>query len=151
MKKKYVILILMLLVIIFLVWFYKMGVNVNVNKNLHEPYSHEEIVNILDPPLDTTKPLNQEVYDKYFYPPTFKTAEMRLLPKILETMSFEQYGNYEAFVFTHPNDSMKKKSERPIYMVNISEKKLFEQAVRNNCILLFKEQRKQIWTFYAYK
>ena len=118
-------------------------------QNLHEPFSKEEIVNIIDPPLDTTNGLNNGLYDKYHYTPTFQNVEMQLLPKMIDVMEFAEYGNVHAFVFTHPNDSLVQKSERPIYIVEKKEQFAFTKAITQNDTLIFRQSGKQTWTYLS--
>ena len=125
------------------------GVIFYPKQNVHKPFSNEEIMNIINPPLTGCKTKNDSLYKKYFYAPTFKKIEIKLLPAMLEVMSFEKYGDMDAFVFTHPHDSLASKNERPIYVVDKKDKVLFKQAIIKGEILLFTQTGKQIWTFYV--
>lgn len=119
--------------------------------NIHDPYSYEELVKIIDPPLDITKPLNEAIYEKYYYTASIYDVTIIANKPILEYISFKKYGNLEAFVFTHPHDSLMKKFERPIYIVELDKKESFIEAVNNTDTLVFRKSGKFSWTFYAKK
>jgi hypothetical protein len=123
----------------------------NQQENLHEPYSHEEIVSIINPPLDTSKGLLNGLYEKYYYAPALHDIGIILEKAMVKHMNFEQYGELEAFIFTHPHDSLLQKFERPIYIVEKGDKDLFKDAIEQGKTLIFKQSGKIAWTFCVSK
>lgn len=119
--------------------------------NMHDPYSHEEIKNILDPPLDTTKPLNQALFDKYYFTPSIYDEAIVLRKEILEDMEFETFGDQQLFIFTLGDDAKMKKFEQPIFLVENKDEPAFVNAVSRQDTLLFRKTGKIAWTFYAIK
>ena len=119
-------------------------------QNLHEPYSHDEITNIISPPLDpdTTKSIGVR-FNQYYFTPSSQDIAICLKKKMLEVMEFETYGEDTAFVFTHPHDSAMKKFERPIYIVEKRDEAAFCNAVARGDSLLFRQSQKIAWTFYT--
>ena len=124
------------------------------NKNgIHDPYSHEEVEKaIMDPMLDTSKPMSVRLFEKYYYgsnndsgPTAFKMTIV-LKPEILDAVDFEAYRNDTAFVFTLYDDSLSK-FETPMYVVKINDQAAFINALSRNDTLIFKRFRKFAWLF----
>ena len=68
-------------------------------ENFYEPFTKVQVINLLDPPLDTiTKNKCQGLYDKYHVTPSLTFRLVKFQSKIADVMIFDTYGKDTLFV-----------------------------------------------------